>query len=73
MDPSACLDEAESALDDGDIERACEALDAYCTWRDGGGFAPPNGTQRYYELTARLPTRDDGWGDASAMVDGYDD
>jgi hypothetical protein len=59
MDPQASLSQAECYLGPHkpDHAQAAELLDAYRTWRMGGGFEPTNGDTRYRELVARIPAR----------------
>lgn len=64
MDPKACLDRVESAIEDRDWIEAREALADYRQWRSRGGFEPENGDARESALRARLPgrvTRPAGW------------
>ncbi len=54
MDPKACLDRVEEALDAGDMDEAREALVDYDEWRHRGGFEPEGGDARADALRARL-------------------
>ena len=54
MDPKACLDRAEGALAEGDLEECREALQDYRTWRTKGGFEPSGGDVLYYQIQARF-------------------
>lgn len=50
MDPKACLDEAESAINENDLETASEHLDDYDDWRENEGFEPKDGDARARKL-----------------------
>lgn len=54
MDPEACLDRAEEALDEGDLAEAKDALKDYAAWRRNGGFQPAAGDARAKRLTAAV-------------------
>lgn len=43
MDPKACLDRAQHALDDKDLDDCSDALRDYRRWRKAGGFEPRGG------------------------------
>jgi hypothetical protein len=38
MDPKACLDRMNTAIDDGDLEEADAAREDLCEWLRTGGF-----------------------------------
>jgi hypothetical protein len=40
MDPKACLLAAWEAIHAGELDQACDHLDAYAEWRGRGGFEP---------------------------------
>ncbi len=63
MDPEACLDRAERAIDDREWRDAREALADYQQWRDRGGFQPPGGDTRADGLRKRMVPIEapDGW------------
>lgn len=54
MDPESCLDEAEAALCEGDLDRCQERLAEYHDWRDRlRGFAPAGGDRRWRAIAQR--------------------
>lgn len=50
MDPKACLDRMESAIEGGDEEEAQAAYTDYWGWRNKGGFEPEGGDARAQRL-----------------------
>jgi hypothetical protein len=58
MDPTACLQRARDAIDEGDFDEARDALASYREWRRRGGFEPDGGDQRGEEIERMLI----GWG-----------
>lgn len=54
MDPKACLDRAEEALKDGDLEECREALQDYRAWRNRGGFEPKGGDLRETQIRSHI-------------------
>jgi hypothetical protein len=61
MDPKACLDLAEAALDEQDLNEAAEHLCDYSNWRARGGWGHEHDT-RYRTLEARFGEAcDDYW------------
>ena len=55
MDPTACLDLFEQAINDGDFEEAISHSHNYMQWRARGGFEPKDGDKRWKALSDRLP------------------
>ncbi len=53
MDPKACLDRMEAAINAGDEAEAREAYADYWEWRNKGGFEPEGGDARARQLEAR--------------------
>lgn len=54
MDPEACLQRAETAIEDGDRSEARAACDDYRGWIAGGGFAAQDGAARLARVEAAL-------------------
>lgn len=50
MDPKACLDRMEAAIDAGDEPEAYYAYVDYWAWRNGGGYEPEGGDDRCHRL-----------------------
>lgn len=53
MDPKACLDRMESAIEAGDEDEIQAAYADYWNWRHGGGFEPEGGDLRAHALYQR--------------------
>jgi hypothetical protein len=73
MDPEQALRDAEQHIGDGDLDQAAEALNAYRTWRRGGGFEPADGDRRARELGRRLARARRDRDGAAADSDASDD
>jgi len=54
MDPEACLQRAQAALEEGDLEECAEALRDYAAWRGKGGYAAQDGVARAAKMQASL-------------------
>lgn len=50
MDPKATLERAASAIEDGDLDEAQDAIDDYARWRRKGGFQPSGGDAKLRRL-----------------------
>ena len=53
MDPKACLDRMERAINEGDFDEADEAGNDYFSWRVNGGFTY-DADARYKALLVRF-------------------
>jgi len=54
MDPKACLDRAQNALDSFDRAKCRAALRDYWQWRNRGGFEPESGDARAHAIARDL-------------------
>ena len=57
MDPAATLAAAHAAVQAGALQAAREHLNDYQTWRQCGGFEPPNGDATATALRKQLTTK----------------
>lgn len=60
MDPKACLDRMEAAIEEGDEDEALDAYTDYWGWRNRGGFEPEGGDARAHMLQRRCSWSTEG-------------